>query len=69
MFANIFGKPWHESLTAWGLILVVASRAAETSGLLPLGVTEAALTLADSIGQVLIVLGIRKAAGTATVKK
>jgi len=63
MFTNLFGgKPWFESLTMWGLILIAMAKAAETAGVLPSGTEAALVGLGDSLGPLLVVLGIRKAA-------
>jgi hypothetical protein len=63
MLKNLFGaKNWYESLTAWGLILVGATSGAEQGGLVPPGTAQSLVTFAQSIGGVLVVLGVRKAA-------
>lgn len=65
LFKNIFGgKPWYESLTAWGLVLLVAAESALQSGLIP---SEAA-TWVTYAGSIAVALGIRKAATSRNVR-
>ena len=62
MFTNMFGgKPWFESLTAWGLVLIAVAKVAEKAGVLPEGTESALVGLGESLGPLLVVLGIRKA--------
>ena len=69
LFSNIFGdKSWYQSLTAWGLIVLVgltgaASEAAQ-AGLLSPEVGDVVTSWSTKIGTILTALGIRRA-GTA----
>lgn len=63
------GKKWFQSLTAWGLIVLGAGQAAEQTGVLPPGTTaqgqetsNALVALINSVGGLLTVLGLRRAA-------
>ncbi len=63
------GKKWWESMTAWGAIIFGAVQAAETTGAVPVGtaaegqgVIVQMTALAESIGALLMALGIRRAA-------
>ncbi len=59
MFRQMFGKKsWYHSLTAWGVVILVAAEAAVAAGLLP---PEAARYV-QILGGVAATLGIRKAA-------
>ncbi len=70
MFDKLFGdKNLFQSLTAWGLILKAAVGAGEGTGVVPPGTAESSesvvqtfATLIDQVGNLLIVLGLRKAA-------
>lgn len=67
---SIFGKPWFKSMTAWGLVLWVAtlagSEAACSSSLLQPDTCQAIQAISEKVSAVLVALGIRKAAGGAT---
>jgi hypothetical protein len=73
MLKSIFNKPWYESLTAWGVVLLGAVQAAEQVGMVPAGTSsggaEAVQGLAGAVaaavnyaGALLVILGLRKAA-------
>lgn len=69
MSSSIFGgKPWYESLTAWGVILISVLEGVEAAGLVPPGLGESVIALGQSLGGVLAVLGIRKAATAPNTK-
>lgn len=68
LFKNIFGgKPWFQSLTAWGLIVIgvsevfVAQACSSEVALLSAGVCGVLVKGLDMIGGLLVTLGIRKA--------
>lgn len=55
------------SLTAWGVFLLAIAKGAEAAGFLQPGMTEQAAQVVEMISPLLIVLGLRKAAGNAKV--
>ena len=60
------GKPWYQSMTAWGLAIYVAGAALIDSvcgdtGLLSPGVCDTLTSSSDTIGVVLTALGLRRA--------
>ena len=64
MFGIFGAKPWYESFTAWGLILISTLQGVEAVGWVPPGTAESVVTFGQSLGGVMVVLGLRKA-GTA----
>jgi hypothetical protein len=63
MFNKVFGdKPWYKSMTAWGAILLGAATGAEQIGAVSPGTTSALATLAQDVGALLVLFGLRKAA-------
>jgi hypothetical protein len=67
MLKNLFGeKAWYQSVTAWGLVVYAAATAGATaaceSGLLSFQTCDSVETLGATLGSVLVVLGLRKAA-------
>jgi hypothetical protein len=68
MLNKLFNKNWYESLTAWGVILYGAAGGAEQVGVAPTGTAEGLLDLAQALGGILMVLGIRRAATAPNAK-
>lgn len=72
MFKDLFGgKPWFQSVTAWGLVIAAVGTATltavATSGLVAPETAETLMTAVQWIGGVVAALGIRKAATSANV--
>lgn len=62
---DLFGdKQWHQSLTAWGLILFSTLTGVEQVGWVPPGTAQSVVTFGQSLSGVMVVLGLRRA-GTA----
>lgn len=62
---KIFGKPWYQSMTAWGLVAYMAGEAAVTAAcgdtqLLAANACTLLTAGIEGFGQILIVLGIRR---------
>ena len=67
LFKNLFGgKPWTQSLTAWGLVIFLAGEAALDqacgAGLIGDSACGVMSTWVQNIGVALTALGIRRAA-------
>ncbi len=62
LFSNLFGgKKWHESLTAWGIVVFASTKAAVQTGLLPVGADEFVALVGQAVGALFVILGLRRA--------
>lgn len=53
-------RPWYKRLTMIGVILMGAAQAAQTSGVIPPGTTEASMDFLKTLSELLMVTGIYK---------
>jgi hypothetical protein len=56
-------KSIFKSLTAWGGVVFAAATSAEAVGMIPTGVSAAAVTVVQAIAALVALLGLRRAVG------
>ena len=64
MLSKIFNKNPTESLTFWGLVLMGIVQTLEATAVVPPGTGAGLVAVAEKLGGLLVILGIRRAANS-----